>query len=377
MQTPTSDHRTTVFALGRLVYSAAPMRLDLSADPWGVAMLAAATVLALGLVIGLLALIMRTSKRAAGWFCGLGSLAFLVTAAGGTWQRIEAHDAAAKKAAAEAAKPEGKVLQAPPVPVDTAGAAVEAPAGSSGAADDGVTGSAGSDGGEESAGTGDAPANTDDVPADIVGDVPPELDEPPAPTPTPAVAVAPDFPSGKEAGKAEAAKRLRDAKQIVDEDKDCRDPDKLRSTWLSLSTIPPTIMAVQVKAMARKVEACRRRLVGGRQWKLRKDQVAARDAFATTLKQRLAEEKIGLWISVYGADHEKLNAGSKQLDQDRIKKLLDDGLRDELLELGFVQASISDGKNITREDLTPKSVAEMVDDELEPYGLADVLRLGE
>ena len=350
------------------------MRLDLSADPWGVAMLAAATVLGLGIVIGLLALLMRTSKRAAGWFCGLGSLAFLVTAAGGTWQRIQVHDAAAKKAAAEAAKPEGKILEAPPVPEDTAGAVPSEGTGSADAADG--NGSSGeSDGGDEGGDTGAAAGTSDDVPADIAGDVEPETDDPP-PT-APEVAVASDFPSGKEAGKAEATKRLREANKIVEEDKDCRDPDKLRSTWLALSTIPPNVMAAQVKAMSRKVEGCRRRLAGGRQWKIRKDQVAARDAFAKTLKQRLADEGIGLWISVYGADHEKLNAGSKQLDQDKIKKLLDDGLRDELLQLGFVQASISDGKKITREELSPKSVSDIVDEELEPYGLDEILRLGD
>lgn len=346
------------------------MRLDLSADPWGVAMLAAATVLGLGIVIGLLALAMRTSKRAAGWFCGLGSLAFLATAAGGTWERVRAHDAAAKKAAAEATKPEGKVLEAPPVPED-----VVAPEGADGSgtatADDGTGGStdggeSGDDGGASAGGETGEP-----TPTDIIDDAPP-LDHEEAAPPL----AAPDFPEGTAAAKAEANKRLRDAKKIVEEDEDCRDPDKLQKTWLALSTIPPTVQRGKVKAMARRVEGCRRRLVGGRQWKIRKDQVAARDAFAKTLKRRLSEEGIGLWTSVYGADHEKINAGSKQLDEERIKKLLDDGLRDELKKLGFEHASISDGQKITREELSPKTVKEIVDEELAPYGLDEILELG-
>jgi hypothetical protein len=349
------------------------MRLDLSADPWGAAMLGTAVVVVLGLVIGLLALAMRTSKRVAGWLCGLGSLAFLGTAAAGTLQRVQASDAAAQRAAQDAQKPEGKVLSAPPVPTaDTSDAVDVAPGdsedegsgGTGGPTDEGATG------GAETQGTPTAIAET--------GGEPPEADTDAAPEavadPIPAVAPA-DFPTDPEAAAAEANARLRDAKRIVESEQDCRDAEKIQSTWLALSTIPPTLMRARVRSTARDVEGCRRRIVGGRQWKVRKDQVAARDDFPDEFTKRLAAEGIGVWSNVYGKDHEKLNAGSKQLTKAKIEELLTGGLRDELEGLGFVAVSMSDGKSVVRETFTPKTVDELVDAELEAFGLHEPLVL--
>ncbi|MBL4686984.1 MAG: hypothetical protein JKY37_20480, partial [Nannocystaceae bacterium] len=64
------------------------MAFDPAADPWGTAMLGAAAIVVLAVFILVAAIVTSTPKRASGRVLALGSLLFLGTAVGGTWERV-------------------------------------------------------------------------------------------------------------------------------------------------------------------------------------------------------------------------------------------------------------------------------------------------
>jgi hypothetical protein len=92
-------------------------------------------------------------------------------------------------------------------------------------------------------------------------------------------------------------------------------------------------------------------------------------------EKRMDDKGVGGWASTTGSDHGKFNAGGKSFSPQFVAELLDGGLRDELTEMGFSKAAFMDGTGVTKEDLSPKSVDDRIDDELSSYGLSQPLAL--
>jgi hypothetical protein len=366
------------------------MRLDLSADPWGAAMLGTATFAALGLVVVLLALAMGTSKRGGAWILGLGCVAFLGTAMLGTVARVREADAAARRKPAAPAEPVKIIAPEVPPDVDEQPGGIDDDAGSgSGSADRSVTptnvvgGTEGPPGAATGSSEGAAP---EDALADEEGG---DEGEPPGPAPPLAVGpahdvvsaapapsagvvtldAAPDLPADPPALREAVIERLRAAKAVALDDAQCLDAKTLGQTWVGIAAIPREVLPDRVAVIVRRLDKCRRRIAGARAWMLRRERADARKAFAGTLRKRLASDHPGIWVATSGKDDVKLRVGAKSLAASAVESLLSAGLSAELEGLGFQSAFFSDGKNGKSLKLDAKSDADILDAELQPFGL--------
>jgi hypothetical protein len=380
------------------------MRLDLSADPWGVAMLGAAGVAVLGLVIVLLALAMSTSKRAGAWILSLGCAAFLVTAAFGTLARVREADAAIRK---QPPPSEPVKIIAPDVPPDVDDPTGDAPPAEGKAVPEGATPTdvvpGGTDGepiaaepvptSDASTGEPAAPEPPASEAATTEGAEPAQEDadpegEPPGPAPpgdtakpeapptapapsagVVALEAAPALPSEAAAQREAVLERLRAAKTVALDDESCRDARTIAQTWVGIAAIPREVLTDRVAVIVRRLERCRRKIAGTRAWALHRDRTAARKAFADTLRDRLAPDHAGVWVATSGKDEIKLRVGAKSLATAAVDTLLAAGLKAELEGLGFEGAFFSDGKKGQTVKLEPKSDDVLLAAELEPLGL--------
>jgi len=315
------------------------MPFDPAADPWGTAMLAAAALWVISLLVVVLALVVRTSLHTGARLMLVALLGFLVSAAGGTWERIRMTDAAA----AQPPAPKPTLIVAPtPVPdPDTAAATTDEPEAEST-----------SEGGESSGGE-------------------------PEPEPEPVIELPAIEPLPTEPKARDAAIRaiLRETAKVASESRSCASIDEVALAWAKLQTIPAERRWVRrAQEVARDLEQCRRRLLYSASRRHRRTQVDARNAFAEALSFRMREDhELRVGVTISGNSHERLRIGGTGLVQARAEALMDGGLRAELKSLAFAHVVLSDGKASQTYDFEVVPDSALGLPEMRAVGLGDPL----
>jgi len=296
------------------------MPFDPAADPWGTAMLAAAALWVISLLVVVLALVVRTSLHTGARLMLVALLGFLVSAAGGTWERIRMTDAAA----AQPPAPKPTIIVAP-TPAPDPDTATDEPGAEST-----------SEGGESSGGEPEPIAAEDD------GGEPEPLPEPEPVIELPTVEPLPTEPKARDAAIRAI---LRETAKVALESRSCASIDEVALAWATLQTIPAERRWVRrAQEVARDLEQCRRRLLYSASRRHRRTQVDARNAFAEALSFRMREDhELRVGIAISGNSHERLRIGGTGLVQARAEALMDGGLRAELNSLAFAHVVLSDG----------------------------------
>ncbi len=303
-----------------------------SEDPWGIAMIASGAVFGISLVIVNARRMAIRSRTGPVMMTGLAAAAFLACAAMGTLQRV---------------------AQGPTEPA----AASEEPA-------------------AEAAGPDDT---AQDPPAEDEADAPPAQDDAAPDDKTPPArnsALEPTEPLPSDDGERQTAIRkvLRSARSVYESQKDCKDAKAVGQAWAQVAGIPQDARSSRVKAVARKLEGCRKQVRWATAYNVHRDRVAGRDAFEDTLKKRLQDaHSINASIALTGDDHQRIRVGSGSFDEAIVAKIVTQALKDELSGLGFERVVLADAKQSWRTDLEPRPEAEYVAEELTPYGLDDKL----
>jgi hypothetical protein len=368
---------------------------DPAADPWGVAMIGSAVVVGFALLWAIVALLMRQPARGAGRLMSVGLFAYLGTATGGTWVRVmvpppppppdlgeprvirsevvadpdEATPGASDAKAAANGKP-GK--GAKPTKVEApAELPVEAKARDATASDATASDATASDANASDANASDAKASP---PGEAPAPAPttPRAPEATAPPPTPVTAV-PEKPTvaAVELGPPTLAGReaLRFVDEVAHDDDKCSDPTQVAAAARELPGALDGMPRTRVERAAIRLEACRRKLVAARAWALRKAAVQARTDFADAIAKRLKADGISVLVTLRGAAKERIRIGGATLDGTTAARLLDGGLRDELVGLGFAEIVLANMKSAIKETPEVATDVETATAELAGVGL--------
>jgi len=299
-----------------------------SQDPWGIAMIASGAVFGISLVVVNARRMAIRPRTGPVMMTGLAASAFLACAAMGTLQRV---------------------TQGPDEPV----AALEEP----------VADAA-------------APDTTTDPPSEDEADAPPpEAEDPSDDVPTPpardsALEATPPLPSDDAARQTAIRKVLRSARSVYESQKDCKDAKAVGQAWAGVAAIPQDARSSRVKAVARKLEGCRKQVRWATAYNVHRERVAGRDDFEDTLEQRLRDaHDINASIALTGDNHQRIRVGSGGFDEALAAKIVSQALEDELSGLGFERIVLASSKKSWRTALEPRPEAEYVADALAPYGL--------
>ncbi|MEM7158764.1 MAG: hypothetical protein AAF799_38335 [Myxococcota bacterium] len=318
------------------------MNFDPAADPWGTAMLASAVLWVLSALIGVVATLAGTTRRAGGRLMLLSLLGFLVAAGGGTWERIQVADAEANKPV----PPKPREIVAPKPPADPDDGEVAADDGDEIWADKQPAPEPETDTAVADAPPGDEDPDGDE-PVEAIADTPP----PPVTPPTPVVDVQlpqvdplPGDP--KEQGKVIRA-RLRNATRVVDSPRACASIDDVAQAWAELRTVPnEKPWARRAEALVEDLEDCRKRLLYSASRRVRRQHVDARDAFADEAANRFRKDyDLKVAVTISGNSHERLRIGGSGLDAAKAQEIMNGGLQAELVALQFAHVVLSDTKN--------------------------------
>ncbi len=304
-------------------------------DPWGIAMLASGAALVTSLLLVNARRMAIRPRTGPVMMTGLAATAFLACAAMGALERVEQDAADSSTAEDPAGEP-----AAPEVSVDAAAADPDAPA-------------------EDDADSDDAPASVDAAPVRNAALDPVE-----------------PFPTGDAQRQTAVRSALRSARSVYESQRDCKDAKSVGQAWAEVAAIPKDARPSRVKTVARKLEACRKRVRGATAYSVRQDRVAARDAFKDDLKQRITDAHgITASIAVTGDGHQRLRVGSGSFDEAMAGTIVAQSLQDELTALGFERIVLAATKQSWRTDLEPRPESAYVADALTPYGLDAPLTL--
>lgn len=348
-------------------------------DPWGTAMIASAVVVGFALLWVLVAVLMRQPARGAGRLMSVGLFAYLGTATGGTWVRVMVPppppppdlgapviigaevpvdpDDAPRVDTKRGAKPSKAAIKPaePPASTDAKAAAPSettlAPVAPQPPA---VTpsGPADAPNGPESATPPASDAAT--PPTDVA---PSE----PATPPVVAVELGPPTLAGREA--------LRFVDEVARDDDKCSDASQVAAAARELPGALDGMSRQRVEKAAIRLEACRRKVVAARAWTRRKQGVAARTAFAPEITKRLKGEGISVLVTLRGPAKERIRIGGATLDAGTAARLLDGGLRDELIGLGFSEIVLANMQAAVKETPVVPTDVEAATAELAGLGL--------
>jgi len=373
----------------------------LAADPWGTAMLAAAAIVVLALFVFLAALFTGTPKRAAARILGVGCFLFLGTAAGGTWERIVAADKVAADAAVQAAapKPVKVVALAPPPEVGEAG-------GSSGGAAPVETASA-DDADSPASETGDADADaaaeTGEPEAPQPETPEPETPEPETPepetpepeTPQPAsgadplglapskpadiatdpvtVATPAALPTEPEARKKAISAVLRAARNLAADDTQCGDALAVAEAWLTVKALPAGTSGARTATS--RLEGCRKRIKVAKAYWIRRQRVAARNAYGEELPGKLKVDESYVFVNLRGKVHERIRIGGTSITEARVKALIAAGLDGWFKSLGFAEVTFASGRSNKTYKYEGGDDAALIDAVMARHGIAEPFKL--
>ena len=357
------------------------MAFDPAADPWGTAMLGAAAIVVLAVFILVAAIVTSTPKRASGRVLALGSLLFLGTAVGGTWERVVVADAQAREAARP--KVETVTIVAPTPPPDPDGEPVPPD-------DGGKPGDGGEPASNDAAST---PPGDKAVPTAIS---PPPAAVPVPDTPPPVAGLAPDLdlapsapakidtdavplttptplPSDPAEKKTAIAATIRAARAVTTHQGHCANAKTVGEAWLTLKPLPSD--ARGIAGAVAKLEACRKRIRSAKAYSVRRQRIAARNAYADELPAKLRQDESYVFVSVRGPAHERMRIGGKSITPQRVKGLLNVGLESELKALGFSEVTFASGRNTTTKKYDGLSDAAVTDQVMARWGLGARLSL--
>ncbi|MCX4240982.1 hypothetical protein [Paraliomyxa miuraensis] len=379
------------------------MRFDFAADPWATAMLAAAALWLMSLMVVISAFVAGTSRRTGGRIMLVSLLAFLATAAAGTWQQIQRADAVANAPP----PPDPVVIEAKTPPPDADDAAAGStgggdPSDATGSTGDGGTGAT-TDATSETNGTtaGTGAATGDSGAAGAEGGASTGADEggstgaedgagpatDPIEPPDPEITKVPErvlpqnlpqveaLPTDPGARAAAIREIVQEAEKAAGGGSRCGNLERVAEAWARLRMVP---VDKEAKAIAADLETCRRKLLYTISRRHRADRVKARDAYAKALRERMRKEHgLMVQVAISGQSHERLRMGNPEFDATRADALMDGGLRAELMDLEFAHVVLSNGKKtrIYEFEVTPDTELGLPD--LRAVGLGEPLVLGE
>lgn len=312
------------------------MPFDPAADPWGAAMLGTGGVGALALLGVLVSWARGRRPTFAGWCLGIGTLAFLGSAAAGTAERIRARD-------------EDGFIET----------AAEDPAAKRQASADDAAAAPSDDSEATSLRDGERP---DTTASDASDPTPPAR---PAPAP---------LPTDPRARRAAAFAILKEAKQ-VSRDQRCTNPAALASAAAEVAALPPDVFRSRARVVMKHLETCRRKVAWILENKRKREQIEARERYADALRETEGSNGKSLVVRLTGMQHENIRIVDLSLRAEALDDALTPALLDELAGLGFTRAVYSNGKASRARTLEPASVHADVDRELAALGLAEPLRL--
>lgn len=225
----------------------------------------------------------------------------------------------------------------------------------------------------------DAPPGEEPTSPDGGSEPTPETagDEAATPKPKPVALPEPDpIPAAGPERRTAVRKVLRDARKVYESTKDCKRAEAVGRVWKAVAALPDDTHSERVRAVVRRLEACRRQVRWTTTYAVHRGRVDARDAFVDTLKARLAKSHdIRAAVKLSGDDHERMRIGSGSFDDAKVSAVMTDAFKDELAGLGFERVVIARPGQTWKETLEPRSESSYVDDELSPYGLAAKLTL--
>lgn len=329
------------------------MAFDPAQDPWGVALLGTSALTGIGLLSALVARGVGRPMSLGGWMMGVGLVGFLGSAVAGAFVRLESSRDPSATSGPEAEAP-GRD-DAAGSPEDHEETDAKAP----------------TDAGE--------PESTD---RDDAGHAPEAPETEPdsndaATNPSPGSAVA--APAALPADPAELRKAVRlilhEGKVVATNDDSCKDPRRVADVWARVLTIPEGVYRGRTKIIAKRLDACRRKIAWLTGYEVHQERMGARRDFAQVLKQRLEKEGKAAVVSLHGKDEEHVRIGSQSIDHEVFAAKLQGGLDDELAALGFELVTFSDGSEAETTRLDPVPDDGFVDRKLQPYGLNQRLRL--
>lgn len=197
------------------------------------------------------------------------------------------------------------------------------------------------------------------------------------PSPSPVALSEPDpLPASGPARRTAVRKILRDARNVYESPRDCKRVEPVGRVWKALAALPNDAQTERVRAVVRRLEACRRQVRWTTTYAVHRRRVDARDAFVDTLEARLAKSHdIRTVVKLSGDDHERVRIGSGTFDDAKVSAVMTDAFKDELTELGFERVVMARPGQTWKETLDPKNESSYVDAELAPYGLASKLTL--
>ncbi|MGH1340007.1 MAG: hypothetical protein ACRBN8_00540 [Nannocystales bacterium] len=313
-----------------------------SQDPWGVGMLGSTAVFGVSLIVINSRRMAIRSRTGSVMMAGVAATAFLACAAMGTLQQVAQGSTEASDASPSAAVP--AAVSASPTPADEA------------------------DAGGLEADPALAPPNG--------AEAAPEVE--PAPARGSALESLQPLPSPKAERQTAIRKRLRSARTVYESQKNCKDAKAVGQAWAGVASIPADAQSARVKAVARKLEGCRKQVRWATAYNVHRDRVAGREAFEQPLKKRLRDaHDINVSIALTGDNHQRIRVGSGGIDEALAKTIVTQTLKDELTELGFERVVLADAKQSWKTVLEPRPESAYVADELAPYGLDAKLTLGE
>lgn len=164
--------------------------------------------------------------------------------------------------------------------------------------------------------------------------------------------------------------RLRFAKSVVDDAEQCVSAQAVGQAWAQLEAIPPADRDHRVRVLARKLEACRKKVFWSVRYLVHRSRVEAREAFIRELD---GQERTGdntTTTRVYGRNHQRMRIGVHgPFNQTIADQLLTAELRERAQALGFdiIVVSQRDESYVYR--LQPRPETDYVNLELVPFGL--------
>ena len=204
---------------------------------------------------------------------------------------------------------------------------------------------------------------------------PDTVPEPPRP-PSSAIPDAAPLPTDPAERRAAIRAVLRDARGVYEDVDDCKDAAAVGRVWKALDALPEEARTARAEAVARRLDACRRQVRWATMFVVHRDRLAAREAFADVLAERLADaHDLDAQVKTFGNEHERLRVGSGALDEALAGAILTDALEAEAAALGFDSVTLARPGKSWREPLTPRLDAAVVDEALAPYGLDRPLKL--
>lgn len=206
----------------------------------------------------------------------------------------------------------------------------------------------------------------------------PEAPAPPTAPPPPASVVPepPPLPTDDAERRTAIRNVLRNARLVYEDEEACKDPAEVGRVWKALEALPQDARNARAKAVVKRLETCRRQVRWATMFVVHRDRLAAREAFADALRQRLEDDlDLDAQVKTFGKEQERLRVGSGALDDALADAILTEALLAEAAALGFESVTLARPGQTWREPVEPRPDAAVVDETLAPYGLDRPLKL--